>query len=462
MVQMDTETQRKGYVIIAWYREANFNSLSDMLEISRRAKLQMACIRPLIRTIAFHICTPDTPFFRLRRSLYSTAMIRETNARIRFHVGTSMELMYALKPYGIPVELIPISSGGTIKITHHSQWLLLRKEIERRRQQQQQQRLLLDNNSNTGIDNATITDKDHINDINNNNNNNSNTKSKPKKKELVIVELPGSYDVVFRKGKTYMNNPGNMYYQTVIEQVLEEQDATAIAFATGTAGVVTNNTESTIGGTSMSSTELGKNKKELQWEVIQKIENEKNGRFLEWVGDLDEYTSKHYDNTTTTSANIQSNNSNTITTTTTPMTTNTTGKSLKPKSPPKSKPKNNNTLVSCWVQIQDYDSIRTKITSSFNRYRIRSEAGTLRAAASSDPGGGGKRRGTVAAASSGMMNVPLPTPIAVVPGENNNNGNNNLHNNKNDNATYMFMNKRQKYSNDNYGRGCFGNYFQNK
>ena len=130
VLMANPETQRKGFVIIVWYREANFDSLSAMIEISRRAKMQMEAMRPLLRTVALHICTPETPFFRLRRSLYSTAMIRETNSRIRFHVGTSLELLYALKGYGIPVELIPLSSGGTIKAAYHIQWLLLRQEIE--------------------------------------------------------------------------------------------------------------------------------------------------------------------------------------------------------------------------------------------------------------------------------------------------------------------------------------------
>ena len=277
-----------------------------------------------------------------------------------------------------------------------------------------------------------------------------------------------------------------MYYQTIIEQVLEEEQHTIA-------------TDTTI---------RGKKKGELASDVIRCIEHDKGGRFLEWIDNLDEYSSASDDNYDTTSSSS---------------TAHTSGNTSTKKTA--SNVKNKNPIVSCWIQIHDYDEIRTKITASFKRYRLRREAGTI-VPVGTDEGGSAAASAaistttrevsadalfTTAAAAVEPRNVGISlsttttqimTPSlssrrgnnfysgnndnntsrnydngakttsgflrrrghSVFSGENNSNSNINKANNfssSNDDTTFMFMNKRQKYSNDkSNASGCFGNYFQ--
>jgi len=70
--------------------------------------------------------------------------------------------------------------------------------------------------------------------------------------EEEIVECPRLYDVVFRKGPTYRNNPGNMYYRELIESSNDQH-----------------------------SKARGKERRQIILAVMQAIE-EREGRFLEW------------------------------------------------------------------------------------------------------------------------------------------------------------------------------------
>ena len=89
-----------------------------------------------------------------------------------FAKGEPIELRYIISGYGIPADSLPISNTGNVKTVAHSRliYALLKKM------------------------------------------------SKEQDDEEVIVEFPRSRDVVFRKGPTYKNNPGNMYYRELIER----------------------------------------------------------------------------------------------------------------------------------------------------------------------------------------------------------------------------------------------------
>lgn len=39
-----------------------------------------------VRMVAYHVCTPDTPYYSMLRS-FTTAMLREARARVKLHVG---------------------------------------------------------------------------------------------------------------------------------------------------------------------------------------------------------------------------------------------------------------------------------------------------------------------------------------------------------------------------------------
>ena len=67
-----------------------------------------------------------------------------------------------------------------------------------------------------------------------------------------MVDCPGSRDVVFRKGPTYLNNPGNMFFRGLIE-------STHDSHTRGTR----------------------KEKCTITWTIVREIEAN-NGRFLDW------------------------------------------------------------------------------------------------------------------------------------------------------------------------------------
>lgn len=67
-----------------------------------------------------------------------------------------------------------------------------------------------------------------------------------------IVNCPGSRDVIFRKGPTYKNNPGNMYFRELIEATQEQHTKAS-----------------------------RKEKCNIIWDIVEQIEAH-NGRFLDW------------------------------------------------------------------------------------------------------------------------------------------------------------------------------------
>ena len=112
----------------------------------------------------------------------------------------------------MPVDLLPVSYSGTVKTANHLCWLKALRAQEQ------------DGGNGTGNDEI----------------------------KEVIVECPRSYDVIFRKGPTYKNNPGNMNYRELVELTSDEH------------------TKATRKG-----------KYEITWRIVKNIEDQ-NGRFLEW------------------------------------------------------------------------------------------------------------------------------------------------------------------------------------
>ena len=142
-----------------------------------------------------------------------------------FTTGKPLEIRYKLQGFGIPVDLLPLTHTMTYKRQNLLQWVAFRKLIEQQKE----------GNSN---------DSDTI-------------KSKKKSLKLLsidpidLVECPRSYDVIIGKAK-YTNNPGNVYYKSLIEA--SHDDHTSLK---------------------------KKEKVELTWNIVRHIE-EHNGRFLEF------------------------------------------------------------------------------------------------------------------------------------------------------------------------------------
>mmetsp|Transcript_18840 Transcript_18840/g.46766 ORF Transcript_18840/g.46766 Transcript_18840/m.46766 type:complete len:581 (-) Transcript_18840:217-1959(-) len=229
LTRTDVESQQKGLVVISeaycWSVEDSndgrdkrstmllkFANPKEGLHYTKRLMESMAN-----RIVAIHNCWPDRPAFRIMSKLLTIYGVSGSTQRLRlkFHVGDELEMRYRLKSYGIPIELLPITETGSIKMTNHNHWIKTRKHIEQ------------------GIDNDTVK----------------------------IVECPGSNDVVFRQGTSSMENPGNVRCRDLILSLLEERD---------------NTIKSSV------SNEEAKIHNEIVDRLVDMIERQHKGRFLEW------------------------------------------------------------------------------------------------------------------------------------------------------------------------------------
>lgn len=131
------------------------------------------------RFVAIHNCWPDRPAFRIISKLLTIYGVSGSTQRLRlkFHVGDDLEMRYRLKSYGIPIELLPITETGSIKLINHNHWIKTRKHMEQ------------------AIDQS-----------------------------VRVVECPGLNDVVFRQGTSSMEHPGNVRCRDLILYLLEDRD----------------------------------------------------------------------------------------------------------------------------------------------------------------------------------------------------------------------------------------------
>eukprot|EP00531_Pseudo-nitzschia_arenysensis_P003794 CAMPEP_0116149924 /NCGR_PEP_ID=MMETSP0329-20121206/19245_1 /TAXON_ID=697910 /ORGANISM="Pseudo-nitzschia arenysensis, Strain B593" /LENGTH=511 /DNA_ID=CAMNT_0003646347 /DNA_START=191 /DNA_END=1726 /DNA_ORIENTATION=- len=178
----DIDVQRKGFVFVVWF-DSNLESSWKPMMTTKMHQI------PCVRITGVHICTPDTPFFRLRRSL---AIMASGNhrTRLRIHIGESMEMRYFLRAFGVPSEKLPITYSGTIKTANLKKWLRFRHLQEDERYYK------------------TMLCKDNTNTVNNS-------------KNFELIECPYLTDILFRKGKNFAAQPGNALLRQVIKSKIE-------------------------------------------------------------------------------------------------------------------------------------------------------------------------------------------------------------------------------------------------
>jgi hypothetical protein len=153
------------------------------------------------RVAAIHLCSPDTPHFRLRRSIAVMRCGDENRLRLRTHLGGSVELQYALQGYGIPTEDIPISSTGNIKMKNLVQWMRIRHAVENH----DDCYLSSSSTSNTGtMSTSRLMTTSMI------------TSMLIPMPPSGIVECPQPNDVLFRKGNSYVSQTGNAKLRAMI------------------------------------------------------------------------------------------------------------------------------------------------------------------------------------------------------------------------------------------------------
>eukprot|EP00537_Pseudo-nitzschia_pungens_P002987 CAMPEP_0172371686 /NCGR_PEP_ID=MMETSP1060-20121228/44339_1 /TAXON_ID=37318 /ORGANISM="Pseudo-nitzschia pungens, Strain cf. cingulata" /LENGTH=557 /DNA_ID=CAMNT_0013097405 /DNA_START=86 /DNA_END=1759 /DNA_ORIENTATION=+ len=177
----DLETQRKGLISIIWpgtnipsgdnTSNLKFDRIMFMKRVYENLPLRMCSIH-----FCFASSQMSSPFERCFRTVAILTMPHYLK-RMKFHYGESVELLYALKAFGIPAELIPLTDTGNIKTTYLKQWMKLRR--------------IMDSVRETG---------DNRNQL------------------LNFIECPGLHDVVFRTGTSMYCHPGNVRFRCLMEQ----------------------------------------------------------------------------------------------------------------------------------------------------------------------------------------------------------------------------------------------------
>ena len=210
----DDYVQRKGIVVVAW-----FDKEFKISKVPKQRSLQdykLCCIR----TCAIHVCTPDTPLFRFRSAVASLRLGR-ARKYMRQHLGNSMENRYKLQSYGIPVDGLPISYHGKIKLGYVRQWIGVRSVIE----SYQYDRM--------GLNAVPIQNE--------------------------IIEYPQPEDVVFRQGSSSTSHPANQEFRDFIMAKVNEQELSM---------------RNTLG--------VKIRRKKMVMDIIQEVRFARGGRFLIW------------------------------------------------------------------------------------------------------------------------------------------------------------------------------------
>lgn len=96
----------------------------------------------------------------------------------RFHLGKSVELMYTLQSFGIPVDYIPITFTGKVKEKYIKEWMRLRHLIEEER-----------------FENGWTS---------------------PTQSKSNMIECPYLDYIIFRNGTSLLSHPGNIALRSII------------------------------------------------------------------------------------------------------------------------------------------------------------------------------------------------------------------------------------------------------
>jgi len=248
------ECLRKGLIIVSCVPSnsyiASTESNKEIQRVRLSSKARVTKIVP-IRLACVHMCYPNTQMYRFNGRVFGL-VASFLNSRTKIHLGNPVEWRYALRTYGIPTEILPVSNTGTIKLDNLKQWIKLKK----------------------------YTDEQEMIEMT------ASTKTLMEAPMYSIVECPGSNDVVFRMGKSMDYHPGNIKFQNVIESQLQYHSDPNTTKAQKDAIVI---------------------------EVIQHIKKD-GGRFLKWESDNGWWSNMSVEMCVDMDLDIDMNSGNTMTT----------------------------------------------------------------------------------------------------------------------------------------------------
>ena len=264
----DVESQRKGLVLISYIgpkitvADNGTNVKQQKFHMSRVITHVVVAGAVPMRVAAIHFCLPD--IFPILTKIYAMAF-GKWNAYLKFHVGKTIELRYQLKGYGIPVELIPSTVTGNVKHVNLKQWIKLREFLEKYPSSSMtgnhsgsDDAMDIEHTSSGGMPQVNLPQLQQLQQYQQSQFSNQyqiqqQQQQQQQKQLMMIVECPGSNDVIFRSRKSMTCHPGNVMFQSLIESRLKEHTN---ANQAGKLSVVLS--------------------------LIEYIQHEKGGRFLTW------------------------------------------------------------------------------------------------------------------------------------------------------------------------------------
>jgi hypothetical protein len=168
----ELETQRNGVVFVIFNSARAF----DRVLIWKTGRLLSGLP---IRFVAYHMCFEREQYEKIEPVIALGRMAVESfdRTRHRVHIGSPIELKYALQTFGIPVATMPIDDCGIVSVQFSNEFW--------KQQLAEERRLAAAAAGGVGK------------------NQDSNELSK-----LVRVKTPGKYDVLTGRGRSCQNHAG--------------------------------------------------------------------------------------------------------------------------------------------------------------------------------------------------------------------------------------------------------------
>jgi len=295
VIGSDVDTQRRGIVVLMLFDVTSFSNFAAVQSFRNAApNTDLFCVRGS----GIHFCTPDTPFYRLIRSLLIAKVVTrdQDRSRVQLHTGTAIELRYILQGYGIATDHLPMTYTGKVKDVYWRHWMRSRLMIEEQQQQQQQQQQANSDSThhNDNYTHANVTGSSY------GNNHIMGTTSSILTTHTIVTEAPYLYDILFKQGTQLTNHPGNIALRNLIQDKVKQQYDI---------NNNNNNNNNTINTTTTTTKTKNNNttKQQVVWKTktvisaivdeIQQNSNNETVRFLHWNKNKDNYTgSKGKDN----------------------------------------------------------------------------------------------------------------------------------------------------------------------
>lgn len=207
-------------------------------------------------SLSLMVPTPPPPFVCLFSACVPyPPMAGAAAARRCRSAGEASELHYQLLSFGIPVDLLPVTETGNLKVKNQQQWMKVRRAREQHYQQQQQQQQV---GAAAAADLERLQQRPRAAAAAASGSPDNNASDDDGER----IECPGLNDVVFRFGKSCMSHPGNVMFRGLIEAKFDEHD--------GSSSITT--------------------KWNATWWVVKEVLTARKGRFLVWDGSGEYWT----------------------------------------------------------------------------------------------------------------------------------------------------------------------------